>query len=145
AGFDLVVCHALLEWVADQQKVLACLDRLLGDEAYLSLCFYNIHGTIFKNLIKGNFKKVADGDLAGFPGSLTPPHPLDPDEVERWLAQLGLRQLGKTGIRVIHDYLFPKAACSMEEILEMERKFCRREPYRSLGRYIHIPCRKISL
>jgi len=139
-AFDLIVCHALLEWLHDPEAVLRQLVGWLTPGGYLSLSFYNLHGAIYKNLLRGNFKKVRAGDYGGFRGSLSPINPLYPETVDSWLTSLPLRRLCTSGLRVFHDYILDPEARSRdpETLLELELKFSQLEPYRGLGRYQHI-------
>jgi S-adenosylmethionine-dependent methyltransferase len=142
--FDLVVFHAVLEWLADPESGLQQVMTKVHKGGYISLMFYNKHAVIMKNLLKGNFHKVLSNDFVGLKGGLTPISPLDPDDVYSWLASSGFSVISKTGIRVVHDYLSKdlQASRSYEDILHMEKLLCRKEPYLSLGRYIHIIARK---
>ncbi len=138
--FDLILLHAVLEWLVEPFAALQILSGLLHPQGNLSLLFYNRNSLVLRNMIQGNFRKVASGNFGGHPKSLTPSNPLDPDEVWRWLASLGLRILLRSGVRVFHDYM-PREIQqnrSFEDILEMERRYCRKEPFISLGRYVHV-------
>jgi len=143
-GFDLVICHAVLEWVESPQTVLQALVDLLAPGGYLSLSYYNLHGAVYKNLLRTNYKKVRNNDYGGFRGSLSPINPLYPETVDAWLAELPLQRLSSSGIRVFHDYILDKDAREQdgEALLEMELRFSQLEPYRSLGRYLHIIARR---
>ena len=138
--FDLVVCHALLEWLHEPEAVLRRLVGWLAPGGYLSLSFYNLHGAIYKNLLRTNYKKVQAKDFGGFRGSLSPINPLYPESVDRWLADLPLRRLCTSGVRVFHDYILdPEArARDPDRLLELELEFSQKDPYRGLGRYQHI-------
>lgn len=138
--FDLVLCHAVLEWVVDPKRLLDALMTHLAPGGYLSLTFYNLHAMAYKNLLRGNFSKVQKQDYAGFRGSLTPINPLYPEEVYGWLEKLPLHTLCTSGIRVFHDYILDKSLREQapESLLELELVLSGREPYRSMGRYIHV-------
>lgn len=140
--FDLVICHAVLEWLADPETALTHLMALTQPGGYLSLAFYNRESIVWKNLIKGNFRKVQRGELAGDAGSLTPPNPLAATDVLAWLQQYPATVLGVTGIRCLSDYLWPSAQVSEEGLLAMEQDLGQRDPYRWLGRYIHVTLRR---
>ena len=56
-------------------------------------------------------------------------------------ARLGLTALGSYGIRVFPDYLpvdQREDPAQWEALLRLERAVCDANPYRAMGRYIHI-------
>lgn len=144
---DLILFHAVLEWVAQPRQVLKVLYDCLSPGGVLSLMFYNRHGLLMRNMVLGNFAYVQTGMPKRKRRSLSPDHPLDPQQVYCWLNELGLSISGKTGVRVFHDYLQNKQQQSdnFAEILELEQRYCRQEPFVSLGRYIHVMAHKPHL
>lgn len=142
--FDLVMCHAVIEWLKEPEMLAASMEPLVGSGGYFSLVFYNLDGMIFKNLLRTNFKKIQRQDYTGFRGSLTPTNPLRLEQVRTWLEDAGFEEICCSGIRVFHDYIFNAAdrVREPETLQEMELAFSRQLPYRDLGRYIHILCRK---
>ncbi|UTA46493.1 methyltransferase domain-containing protein [Simiduia sp. 21SJ11W-1] len=139
--YHLVLCHAVLEWVADQQGLLAHLKTLVRPGGVLSLTFYNRHGLIMKNLLRGvEPTLLKPQEFRPHRGSLTPTRPLEPAEVMAWLLDAGWQCLCHSGIRVFHDYqLTPESQHMAPEALKaLELKLSREEPYRSLGRYQHL-------
>jgi S-adenosylmethionine-dependent methyltransferase len=141
--FDVVLCHAVMEWLAEPRNLLPCLMRHLSVDGLLSLTFYNLHSMVYKNLLRTNYRKVLEQDYAAFRGSLTPINPLDPAVVAEWLAEQPLEVLCTSGIRVFYDYLLDPEARRQapEAVLELELRLSRQEPYRSLGRYVHVLAR----
>lgn len=141
---DLILFHAVLEWVADPVAVLQKLWSVLRPGGALSLMFYNADGLLMHNMVAGNFDYVQVGMPKRKKRTLSPDHPRAPAEVYRWLEQIGWQITGKTGVRVFHDYLRDKTQQqrSFETLLELETRYCRQEPYISLGRYIHVTARK---
>jgi S-adenosylmethionine-dependent methyltransferase len=138
--FDLVLNHAVLEWVSQPTDVLQATVSLLKPGGKLSLLYYNRNSLVFRNLIRGNFYKVKSEDYKGDVGGLTPTNPLDPEEVEKDIKQLGLNIEVQSGVRVFYDYMSRdlQQSRSYEDILEMEQKFCRQAAFRYTGRYMHI-------
>ena len=67
-----------------------------------------------------------------------------PEQVYDWIGRGGLKIIGKTGVRVIHDYMRHKQdqVEKFEDLLVMEQHYCRQEPFVSLGRYIHVMAQK---
>lgn len=144
AGFDAIVCHAVMEWVAEPQALLAALATALKPGGKLSLIYYNLNGLIYKNLLRNNFKKIRQEKWRGYRGSLTPSNPLRPEQVNQWLDESGLETLCESGIRVFHDYILDpqERQRDPEGVLEMELKHSRLMPFKHLGRYIHVLCQK---
>jgi S-adenosylmethionine-dependent methyltransferase len=138
--FDFVVCHSVMEWMAEPKTLLPLLLRHLKPEGFLSFSFYNRDSLIFKNLLRTNFNKIIHEDYAGSAGSLTPINPMDPNQVMSWVQELPLTVLAHSGIRVFHDYIFNQEHRERdpENLLKLELQFSQQEPYRSLGRYIHL-------
>lgn len=139
--FDIVIFHAVLEWMEEPRQGLQSLLPWLAPGGTLSIMFYNLHSLVFKNLLRGNFRKIDDKDFRGDPGGLTPISPLDPAEIELWLAEAGLSLLSKRGIRSFYDYMdhamqHKKLATPLDEIIRMEKHYGAQEPYRSLSRYL---------
>lgn len=139
AGFDLMLCHALLEWMQQPQWVLPALTPLLRPGGWLSLLFYNRHSLVMRNLIRGNLRKVQAGRFEGEPGGLTPLTPLDPEQVSSWLRPLGLSIQRRSGVRTFYDFVDEDVIRerSMEDVLQLELELSQQVPYRDLARYIH--------
>jgi S-adenosylmethionine-dependent methyltransferase len=47
-SFDVIICHAVLEWLADPQDALGRLSGLLKADGLLSLMFYNRNASLLK-------------------------------------------------------------------------------------------------
>ncbi len=142
--FDLVLCHAVLEWVVEPLSLLQALMTQLQPGGYFSLTFYNVNSIKMKNLLRTNFQKVIDDNYRGYRGSLTPTYPRQPEEVYSWLAQMPLETLCHSGIRCFHDYILDpeQRLQSPQQQQLLELRLSRQEPWRSLGRYIHVLSRK---
>ena len=142
--FDLVLFHAVLEWLAEPRETLRGVIDLIEPGGHLSLMFYNRDALIHRNLILGNWRKLERGSLRGEEGGLTPYHPLALAEVEAWLARWGLEVVGRAGVRVIYDYMRRDLRDSrpQEEMVAMELQYAEREPYLRLGRYHHLLVKK---
>jgi len=144
--FDLVLFHAVLEWLAEPKQTLKHLLSLIQPEGSLSLMFYNRDALVFRNLIRGNWRKAESNDLQGEEGGLTPYHPLSLEEVQGWMDEWQFDLLSRAGVRVIYDYMDRKMreARPTEEVVRIEMKYARQEPYLHMGRYLHLICRKQS-
>jgi len=147
--FDLVLCHAVLEWLAEPQRILPLLHQLTVRDGWLSLAFYNKDALIYRNLLKGHFRKLREQSFAGEKQSLTPQQPLDPRELAEQLS--GLWTVEKqSGVRVFHDYMphdfqVKTATHNLAQLIEMELAYRRHPSFAGLGRYLHWLCRPCAL
>jgi len=140
--YDLVLCHAVLEWLAEPQAILPALHQLTRADGWLSLAFYNRDALVYRNLLKGHLRKLRSNSLAGEKQSLTPQTPLDPRALRAQLDPLWQVQ-SESGIRVFHDYM-PRefqARTELADLLEMELAHRRHPSFAGLGRYLHWMCR----
>nr|WP_297458377.1 methyltransferase domain-containing protein [uncultured Halomonas sp.] len=138
--WPLIVCHAVLEWLADPRSAIATLAQLLEPGGHLSLMVFNRDALRFSNVIKGNLDKALDDRLAGTGKRqrLTPISPLTHAQISRWLAEQGLVVEHVAGIRVFHDYLREREPdrATLTRIFELERRYCDIDPHWRLGRYL---------
>ena len=145
--FDLIICHALLEWLAEPAAVMDFFDEQLTDNGALSLCFYNPASFDYRNLIMGNFNLLDNTDYkADNKKSLTPNHPVAKEEVEAWLKTHEYQILVASGLRVFHDYSPLKRGGhnDPEAVIRMELRYSQLEPYKWLGRYLHLLATRAS-
>jgi S-adenosylmethionine-dependent methyltransferase len=138
--YSLILCHAMLEWLAQPELAIAQLKSLLAPAGVLSLMFYNKDAKRFGNILFGNFDYVAADFQVKKKVSLNPQHPLAPADVLHWCQRAGLNVLAKTGVRCFHDYLRDRSQqqSHFEQLLALELQYNRTEPYASLGRYQHL-------
>ena len=142
--FDLVLFHAVLEWVAEPEKTLHHVSSLIKPGGHLSLMFYNRDALVFRNLIRGNWHKAESANLQGDEGGLTPYHPLSLTDVQGWLDHWKFKTLSRAGVRVVYDYMERRIRDKrpIEEIVRIELKYAKHEPYLHLGRYLHLISKK---
>ncbi|MEQ4923903.1 tRNA uridine 5-oxyacetic acid(34) methyltransferase CmoM [Proteus hauseri] len=142
--FDLILFHAVLEWITDQKDAVNVLTDILLPNGILSLMFYNANAIVMRNAILGNFHLAAPEIPRRRKRSLSPQNPLQPEDVYQWLSEFSMNILGKTGVRVFHDYLQSRQLQTKDfpALLALEQRYCRQEPYISLGRYIHVMAQK---
>lgn len=137
--FDLLVCHAVLEWVDDAEGFLSALKSWVLPNGLLSLAYYNRNGIIMRNLVRGNLRKVQSNEFAGDSGSLTPTNPIDPTWVSDRMGEMSWTHQGRRGIRVFYDYMPTQrqAALPLDDVERLEWRFGGMEPWKDLGRYVH--------
>jgi S-adenosylmethionine-dependent methyltransferase len=142
-SFDVIVCHNILEYVADPGAVLRGAARVLRDSsAILSVLARNQAGEVLKAAIQA-------GDLAAAGNSLTAEWGQEslfrgrvrlftPDSLRAILTEASLAAIAERGVRVLADYLPPRVSRSAdyERIFELERKLGSRPEYAAVSRYI---------
>ena len=149
--YSLVLCHALLEWLAKPKELLSELGNLVAKNGFVSLCAYNPSATIFHNLLRGNFDWVdhhMHGDsfvIEENRGGLTPMNPIALNDIENQFKTNGFQIVTSSGIRVFSDYVHLQSGGNAieEEIFKKELLFSTVEPYKNMARYIHYIVQKI--
>ena len=140
--FDLVLFHAVLEWLAEPLPSLEIVAKKVKRGGYLSLLFYNRNAMVYTNTLKGawRWKNLLNDSYMGKGSKLTPPNPQYPHEVIEQLQPWDFTVTAHTGIRVFHDYLKKDtlAESSESELFELEYRYCRMPTYRDMGRYVHV-------
>lgn len=140
--YDLVLCHAVLEWLHDSEQSISFLKKLIAPGGCLSLMFYNKNAVILKSILKGNFFKEGDDFKFGKRNNLTPTNPLKPDDVYNWIARNDLTITDKTGVRIFFDHIEEhlKKDEYYQRALENELQFCKEEAFIAIARYVHVVC-----
>jgi S-adenosylmethionine-dependent methyltransferase len=140
--FDLVLFHAVLEWLADPVPTLQTVAEQVKPGGHLSLLFYNRNAMVYNNALKGDWRwrNLLDDAYVGKGRRLTPPYPQYPHEIVEHLQQWGFTVITHTGIRVFHDYLSKETLenSKLDELFELEYRYCRIPTYRDMGRYVHL-------
>ena len=138
-SYDIVLCHAVIEWLEQPQKLIAALAGYLKPGGHLSLCFYNPVSMVYRNLLYGNFRRLVESDYQ-IKGGLTPTNPTHRKDVLDWLNDARLFVRSESGVRVFIDYVREKHGGNLlpEQILEQELQYSQLEPYKWMGRYLHV-------
>lgn len=136
--FDLVLCHAVLEWLEDPLSIIPMLHQLIKPSGWLSLAFYNKDALIYRNLLKGHFKKINKQQFSGEKQSLTPQQPIDPKLIEQAMKQ-NWKIISQSGVRVFYDYmpLDFQQKTDPQQIIDMELQWRKHPTFAGLGRYLH--------
>jgi S-adenosylmethionine-dependent methyltransferase len=142
--YDLVVCHAVLEWLQDPLEVMGKLVDLVKPGGYLSLSFFNHDAQLFGNMLYGNFDYVEQGMTTKNIVRLSPNNPQKPKVILSQLDTLGVQVIKQAGIRCFHDYLKQpeKQISEYEQLKKLEIQYGSTEPYLWLGKYFLIIAQK---
>lgn len=137
--FDVVACHAVLEWLAEPAAAILQLKRFLKPEGRLSLMFYNRNAAVLKRALAGDFAAALALQREG---AASAPVPLDEGDVRRWLSDAGLAVESRAGLRIFHDHLDPAVVQSnLNGLIALEKAMRSVEPFASLAQHIHLVCR----
>jgi len=142
--YDLVVCHAVLEWLQHPLEVLHKLVDLVKPGGYLSLSFFNYDAQLFGNMLYGNFDYVEQGMTSKNIVRLSPKNPQKPKIILSQLEDLPVQIIKQVGIRCFHDYLkqTEKQTSEYEQLKRLEIKYGSTEPYLWLGKYFLVIAQK---
>lgn len=139
--YDLILCHAVLEWLDEPQACLSHLWGLLKPKGMLSLSFFNQDAKIFNNLLYGNFDYVQDGLPNRNTVRLNPHNAQKPLVVLDCLnAFADLSIQCSAGLRCFHDYISDKTKIDeqFDKLVAMEKLYGTQAPYKWLGKYFYI-------
>lgn len=142
--YDVVFCHAVLEWVEKQPELLHKLTALLAPGGCLSLMFYNAWAREMAQLVYGNFDYVDKEYQVRQRVKLSPHYPAIPDIVEKGLLDSGLTIKSRSGIRVFYDIIRNKNHYQTlsDDIIRHELRISHQYPYWQMGRYVHFVAEK---
>lgn len=144
--YDVVICHAVLEWLQDAPASLAQLLAAMKSGTRLSLMFYNHYGLEMHHLLMGNFDHIMSGMQNKKTNTIIPLRAYKPENVEDWIVSGGARVIRQVGVRVIHDFLRDRAnafAQTASTLLQMELQKSSDPVYWRIGRYVHFFCEKV--
>jgi S-adenosylmethionine-dependent methyltransferase len=141
--FDIILNHAVLEWLAEPKAALEQLVKQLKPSGYLSLMFYNRNAVILKDILSGDFSLHTFQEDALKSGWNKQAKPLFPETVMTWLNEFGMHIKSKVGIRIFHDHITEEdKEGKLEQLLKVEQALRQQEPFASLAQHIHFICQK---
>jgi S-adenosylmethionine-dependent methyltransferase len=137
--FDLVLCHAVFEWLESPCEAFETLTTLAKSDGAISLMYFNQAGNTLANLSYGNFEFIKNDFRVKKVVKLNPQSPISESDVLTWIKQHKLDIRLKSGVRCFHDLMRNRDQWveDFNDILAMELKYSRIEPYSSIGRYTH--------
>ncbi|MDT0594442.1 methyltransferase domain-containing protein [Glaciecola petra] len=145
-SYDLILCHALLEWLENPFDAIDQALKLLDKNGVLSLSFFNQDAKAFNNLIYGNFDYVINGMPHKNTVRLNPHNAQSAQVVIKWLeGRSDLSIVKQSGIRCIHDYLQKKESIvnDYQRLFELEIEYGSQVPFMWLGKYFHVIIHKL--
>jgi 2-polyprenyl-3-methyl-5-hydroxy-6-metoxy-1,4-benzoquinol methylase len=143
APADVVLCHGVLEILADPAAALAALAGVLRPGGTLSLLVNQRHAAVVARAMAGHFvtaRSLLDG-TAGPEGTEGAPHRFTADEVAATLDAAGFDTRSMHAVRVFVD-LVPSSLVDLEPgaaqaLVELEQAVSTRPEYLALATQIH--------
>ena len=138
--YDLVLNHAVLEWLAKPKETLEILLGFVKPDGILSLMFHNRNASVFKRILETDLIKARALLRAERTGD---DFPLDPNEVQSWLESAHFSVESRSGVRIFHDHIAEdlRTPEKLKEILELEFELRQTEPFASLAQHVHLVAR----
>ncbi|MGH9741509.1 MAG: methyltransferase domain-containing protein [Candidatus Acidiferrum sp.] len=143
-SFDIVVCHNLLEYVADPTAIVRGIASILRKNAVVSLLLRNRAGEVLKASIKSPDWELAKNNLSAekVVDSLygKPVRVFDPADVVQMIANANLDAVAEHGVRVFSDYrhaVDPNDE-TYRQLLELELILGARPEFAAIARYVQI-------
>lgn len=149
--FDLILCHNVLEYVDDPDRVLRGCARLMRDSSsVLSVLVRNRAGEVMKSAILA-------GDLEDAQKNLTAESVKEnlyggrsrlfsPEALGAAMKAASLETIAMRGVRVVSDYLPAKVnrGAEYDRIFTLDRELGRRPEFAALARYTHCLARCVN-
>lgn len=140
---DLVLCHGVLEVVADPAAALAAIAGVLRPGGTLSLLVAQRHAAVVARAMAGHFGQaleLLDEAPVGRPGRTG--HRYTADEATALVADAGFTLASVHGVRVFAD-LVPGSLLDLEPgataaLVELERAVAERSEYLPLATQLHL-------
>jgi ubiquinone/menaquinone biosynthesis C-methylase UbiE len=148
---DAVLCHGVLEVVADPGAVVAALAGALRPGGVLSIIAVNRARLATRAARRGDYSealRLLDDPAVharragerGTPGAGT--RAWTAQELRPWLLAAGLEPAGEYGLRAFADVPPDADPDQLDARRELERRAADREPYRSLAEFLHLVARR---
>ena len=143
--FDAVLCHGVLMYLENSRHMIRALSALARPGGIVSVLTKNASALAARPALEGRYRDAlsmleADRDR-GRLGVMTRGDTVD--GLSEGFAEAGLTVEQWYGVRVFTDHLGDSTPGEdLPEILELEWEAGKRDPYRSVGRLIHVVGRK---
>jgi len=137
--FDIILLHGVIEWMENPEDAINTLTPLLIENGAISLLFFNRDKLILKWGINGQFANANTG-RAVESRKLTPHTPLSVSDILLPAARNNLEIRSKAGIRIFYGFFarMMREYKAGEQTVELEKQYCRQEPFASLGEHTHL-------
>jgi ubiquinone/menaquinone biosynthesis C-methylase UbiE len=144
-SYDAVLCHGVLMYLQDPTPLLRVLVAMTGRDGVISILFKNAAALALRPALQQSYERAiqsfgTDRDVGGL-GVVTRGDRVE--DLSQRLENMGATTEAWYGIRVLTDHLFDApVGDDYRNVLEAESLASRNDPYRSVGRLIHLVARR---
>ena len=141
AGFDLALCHSVLEVVDDPGATLREIAAAVRPGGLVSVATVNRAGAVLTRALSGHPREalalLTDQDPA--PGRARPARRrFDPGELMALVEDAGLRPGGWRGVAVVADLLDAASGADPAAVRALELALADASPYRDVATGLHV-------
>lgn len=147
-SFQLVVCHNVIEYVADPPALLRAMKGMLSQDGLLSIVTRNRAGESLRAALKAHDLETAEAMLTAewaieslYSGKV---RLFDYQIIRKLLREAGFEIIAERGVRVVSDYLPPDFAATDEryaQLLAFEERCGAIPEFAAIARYAQIIAR----
>lgn len=144
-SFDVVLCHNLLEYLADPGSIVGKIAHVLREDGFVSVLVRNRTGEVLKAAIKLGDCELAKANLSAekVVDSLfgKPVRVFDLRDLRDMFARAGLDVVAQYGVRVFSDYLDLKSStgeAAEKQLLELELILGAQPEFVAIARYTQL-------
>ncbi|MEU2601346.1 methyltransferase [Streptomyces hirsutus] len=144
-GYDVVLCHGVLEYVEDPAEGVRNTVAALRPEGVLSLLAAGLGGAVFSRALAGHFKEAwqALDDPNGRWGAGDPvPRRFTADQLSGLVEGAGLRVAAVHGVRVFADFvpggLVDTEPGALDALLKLEAAAAELAAFHSVATQLHV-------
>lgn len=146
AVFDIVLCHGVLMYLDRSDETIDALVRLCRVGGLLSIVTKNAASEAMRPALEGRYRDavatMTEGGDRGRLGIATRGDTLQ--ELADLLRVSGAQVVEWFGVRVFSDHLDDsRPGTDFGDLLEAEWMAARRDPYRQVGRLLHVIARRV--
>lgn len=143
----MILCHNVLEYVAERKEIIKEFSRLLKKNGYLSILKHNKHGRVMQMVVLLNNFEHANELLAGENGyaqQFGTINYYEDSEILEWSDIFELERI--LGMRTFWDLQQNQEIQNdktwQDKMLEIELKVSELEEYKSIASFHHVILRK---
>lgn len=141
--FDVIVCHNVLEYAGDRERIVREFSRLLKEDGFISIVKHNRPGRVMQMAVLLNDFEQAGSLLDGNPGVSSQYGPIryyEDRDIESWCPELRIERT--LGARTFWDLQQNQEIHTdpewQEKMLELEFRVSEKKEYQEIAFFHHL-------